>query len=283
MVVIPAHAGIRGPRHRRVPSFGLPRAQRVEALDSRLRGRLSSIGKAAVRSSAPMLAERMFTAFLQRHDGALRDIVRWARGECTVDDVRNQAWLEAFELGEQLARPLDLEAGDAALLLQRLRRHFDRAQRDARRERSLDRPLGGHPDGPTYADILPGDDGEHPLSLLEALETPESEVRPRNPYQSEVAAWGCLVARLGRTSAIAEFLLISPSWCRICRRRASERIVGQWPLPHGLRVEDDDHENALRPWRRFKLPPRPRAARDQLPLDYWSRPAQPMLGQMWLL
>lgn len=221
---------------------------------------------------------------MSRHADALRDIARWSRGEANRDDIRNQIWLEATELEERLGRPPALhDADDAAEVLRGVRRHFDRLQRAARGLRSIDQPLGDDA-GPCYADLLAGDDGAHPLTLLESLEEPASQPALPAPCHSEVAAWHWLALRFDRrTVDLAAYLLISTSWCYARRRRARRRALAQQPLPQALPLDQREQAAALQPWRKFKLPPRGRGTPDQLTFDYWRRPAQPARGQLWLL
>ena len=227
--------------------------------------------------------EHAFAAFIERHDKPLREIARFSKGEATVDDVRNEAYVQAFELAVQRGSDFgfDIEA-DATQLLQHLRRHFDRAGRRARMTRHLEQPLGSEPDSCTLADLVPADEGDHPRSLLEAMEEPAPPERP-DPYHSETAAWRWLVERFDRRmSDIAAFLLISTSWCGVRRRRARHRAQTQWQLPHRMLVGQDDAD-AIQPWRKFKLPARGAGDEAQLALDYWPRPQQPERGQLWLL
>jgi hypothetical protein len=230
------------------------------------------------------ISDQSFASFLHRHHGSLAEIARWSRGALTLDDVRNEAWVQAVDLGHDLGRALDLEgAADATLLLQCVSRYFNRARASSRGSCSFDAPLGG-PEGPTHADFLASDDGAHPLSLLEALQDDVVEPALPGPRHSELAAWHWLALRFDRRMPeVAAYLLISVSWCHTRRRRARHRASAQWPLPQGLRNEMATAEDALRPWRRFKLPPRRRPAASQLGFDYWNRPSQPMEGQLWLL
>ncbi|WP_207780917.1 hypothetical protein [Cognatiluteimonas telluris] len=239
---------------------------------------------AAVSFAAMPVDDRAFASFLQQYVDDLDAIAGWSRGELTPGDVRNEAWIQAFDLGGDLGRRLDLEdTADATLLLQRLRRHCDRLRRTSRGTCPLDQPLGG-PEGPTRADFLADDDGAHPLSLLEAIEEEVVEPEFPGPRHSELAAWHWLALRFDRRMPqLADYLLISVSWCHARRRRARRRAVSQWPLAQALQNEIGTADEALRPWRRFKLPPRHRPAANQLGLDYWCRPSQPMEGQLWLL
>ena len=222
--------------------------------------------------------------FLERNATTLSGIVKYSRGQWAKGDVHGEACLAALDLGAKRGRALDLdEPMDADRLLRRLR---SRARSAGGVLRSAERPDQFTPDaerGPRSWDRLAPDEAEHPLSLLEALESVVPEMQPIDPYHSEVAAWRWLVELFERRMAdIAAFLLISTSWCRLRRRRARHYASTQWQLPHYLLVGEDD-SNAIQPWRKFKLPARDGAAPGQLAMDFWSRPLQPASGQLWLL
>lgn len=230
---------------------------------------------------------RGFESFLERHSPDLARIARASRGEWQVDDVRNQAWLLAFDLGRKHDQPLDLDNPDDALLLIRhLYNHCVKyGETVVRYARQLDHSDDRDDDRGQHwlKDRLIADEGEHPLSLLEAMESATPEPDDPDAYHSAAAAWIRLLQRFDqRMGHIAEFLLISVSWCYACRRQAHHQAVTQWPLPHGLLIGID--ETALRPWRRFKLPAtRPTNDPRQLRFDYWTQPPQPPGGQLWLL
>ena len=228
-----------------------------------------------------------YEAFLRDHASSIDAIARFSFGELTTDDVRNEAWLLACEWAKETGLAIDLAADCSAReILKRVRRKFDRATRGAKRTRSLDRPFGDE-DSSSLHDVLVGDDGAHPLSLLEDAETQSAAPAPfefPDHYHSELAAWNWLLRRLGsRNRALADFLMISASWCYQRRRRIRTRFdIAQEPLPHAAGFAED--EGALRPWRKFKLPNRPlEDAPRQAVLDFWGMPAQPVAGQLWLL
>lgn len=229
-----------------------------------------------------------FARFLERRS---RDFVRIAaatRDEWKPDDVRQQAWLLAFDLGERRGRPLDLDDPDDQDFLIRClhNRCAKYAERVVRHAHRLDHAAAGDDEAEHHwlRDRLAADDGEHPASLLEATESASPEREAPDVYHSPAAAWLGLVARLGhRRADLAEFLLISRSWCGRCFRRVLWQASTQSPLPD-LRM-DADPEHSLRPWRSFRLPSRPPAGADerQPALDFWGRPPDPQHGQMWLL
>ncbi len=224
--------------------------------------------------------------FLERNAESLRGILGFSKGQWSKDDLYGEACVAAADLGEKQGTPLDLgNPADADRLLRRLRSRARSAGGVLRGAERPDQASGDHDArGPRAWDRIPQrqDDVEHPLSLLEALESPVPEPAPIDPYHSETAAWNWLLHRFNRRMReIAAFLLISTSWCRERRRRARSRAGVQWQLPHRLCVGDD--ERAIQPWRKFKLPSPPPDDPHQLSFDYRNKPAQPASGQLWLL
>lgn len=197
-------------------------------------------------------------ACLQAHDAVNGKLLFHSHGQLQRDDLHTMAWLCAHELALELQRALDLtDEADAALLMQRLRRDIGRLTRASTRENSFDQSFSQDEDNPFgWSAKLAHDDGAHPLSLLEEIETSSGQPAPieiPDAYHSESAAWHWLAMRFEhRTREIARYLLISASWCRQRRRRALASLKRQCQLPHALEVGDD--ERALRPWRGFKLP-----------------------------
>ena len=205
-----------------------------------------------------------------------------SQGLWSQEDLPGEIHLLLYELDASCERTFDLDnEEDAGTLLTHLRRKANRHGRTLRKASRLD---AAEPGQMSPLDRLVADDGEHPLSVIEAAESTEAApLEMPDPYHCELSAWHWLAIRFDhRTQAIAEHLLISPSWCRCCRRRARRRSIHQVPLPHGLQV-GIGNDTALHPWRRFKLPPRIRRDDPQSTFDYWNRPAQPARGQMWLL
>ena len=219
--------------------------------------------------------------FAQRHAGALYWIAVNSQGLWSQEDMQGEIFLALHELGISHGRDLDLDnEEDASLLLAHLRRIANRHGRTLRKASRLD---AVEPGKTPLLECFVADGGEHPLSLMEAAESAQAEpMEVPDPYHCELSAWHWLAVRFGHcTRIIAAYLLISPSWCRFCRRRAQRRGVAQMPLPHGLQV-GIGNDAALHPWRRFKLPPRSRQEGRQLVLDFRNRPTQPDLGQLWL-
>lgn len=234
------------------------------------------------------MSDDAFTRFLERR---ARDFIRIAgatRGEWKAEDVRQHAWLLMFDLGQHRDRPFDLDdPADEDFLIRCLHNHCAKyAERTLRHAHRLDQAAPGGDDASHHwlRDLLVSDEGQHPASLLEAAQCAVAEPGYPHAYHSPAAAWLDLVTRLGnRIANVADFLLISPSWCARCFRRALRQAQTQSPLPE-LRV-DADPGASLQPWRSFRLPTRGPVHIDpsQPPLDFWSRPLDPPTGQRWLL
>jgi hypothetical protein len=223
-------------------------------------------------------------AFLERTAVNQRGIINYSRGQWTIDDLHGEACMAAIEMGDKRGYALDLD--DPADAEQLLRRLWNRARSAGGVLRNAERPDQASSDdegrGPRSWERVSPKEAEHPLSLLEELKCGKPAPAAIDPYHSEAAAWNWLVHRFNRsTRDIAAFLLISSSWCRKRRRRARHHLGTQWQLPHCLSVEDD--ELAIQPWRKFKLPTQVVDPTTQLAMNFWSIPAQPAFGQLWLL
>lgn len=239
-------------------------------------------------SQALILADQdAFGRFASAHASDFRRIARASRGEFSPDDVAQEAWLLAIDIGRRRGHSLDLsDAGDANLLIRYLNNHCVKyTERVVRHAVRLDHAARGEEERDNHwlNDRLAADEGAHPLSLLEHAETAEPDPADPDAYHSPAAAWLRLLQRFDqRIADVSNFLMISASWCYACCRHARHQAASQWPLPHGLSVGEDD--SALRPWRTFKLDPRfGGECEGQLAFDYWNRPEQPGEGQLWLL
>lgn len=226
-------------------------------------------------------------SFLERHRKDIHWLIRDAQGLWDHEDVEAEAFVALLELCTPCGNRLDLAVeDDASLLLRHLRCAARRAGSGMRPALHPDQAGSGDDWTPGVIgwDRIADLEGAHPLSVLESAESIEPALRGEDPYHSEVAAWAWLVRRFEENTArIAAFLMISPSWCRECRRRMRERASRQWPLPRA-ESQAEDGESSIQPWRKFKLPPiHPAPPDNQRELDFWCRPPQPVFGQMWLV
>ncbi len=218
--------------------------------------------------------------FIADHARELHWLVKDAHGVWSQEDMQGEIYLALVELADDEGRmPYLGTAEDDESVLRRLRR---KAEQQGRAFRNASRLDHAPTDQAPLIERLVADGGHHPASLLESSgEAPEERFEVPPPEHSSMAAWHHLVERFDRRMRhVAEYLLISPSWCYCCRRRVRKQAIAQWPLPQPERPTTPD---ALRPWRSFKLPPRARPEARQLRLDYWTCPSQPSRGQLWLL
>ena len=225
--------------------------------------------------------------FLDRHAADLRRIAAATSREFSADDVRNEAWLLAFDLGERRGRALDPgDPDDARLLLGHLYNRCVRfGERVVRHATRLDHAPPGADDDAMHPLLarLAADDGAHPEVLLDAFQSATPEPRIPAPQASPAAAWVWLLQRFNRRMVdVADYLRISLSWSYQRCRDAVALARTQNPLPA---TPVPTRDEPARPWRAFKLPRRRLRAVDprQLRLDFWCRPAQPDAGQLWLL
>ena len=223
-----------------------------------------------------------FDSFLERHKKDLARIARASRGDSKPDDVLNEAWLLAHDMGEKRGRALDLDdAEDASLLLRYLYNHCVKfTETVVRHAHRLDHAAAGDEEREHHwlMDRLTADGGSHPLSVLEDMESQASERDDLDPYHSPAAGWIRLIQRFNqRMTAVAEFLLISPSWCYSCWRVAHHMARTQWPLPAG--IDAFDRDASIRPWRKFKLPTASSIDMRQFVLNLPT--PLPMQGRFW--
>lgn len=226
---------------------------------------------------------RNFKTFQEQHEADFARIARASRREWTTDDVRNEAFVLAFDIGAKQGRALDLsDPDDASLLIRYLYNHCIKyGETVVRHAQRLDHSTTDEDGGHWLLKQLAADGGADALSLLEA----ESEAAPRleepDPYHSPAAGFVWLLQRFDQRMAdVAGFLLISLSWCYRCCHEARQQAYRQWPLPN---LTIGGNEEAIRPWRTFKLLAEQPEDPGQLPFDFGSTPVQPERGQLWLL
>lgn len=226
-----------------------------------------------------------FESFTSRHDADFVRIARHSRGEWTADDVCNEAYILAIDIGARRGQALDLgNPEDASVLIRWLYNHCVKyGEQVVRRAQRLDHAASGDDDRGHHwlLDTLVADDGADALSLLEAAEHAVAERDMPDPYHSPAAGFAWLLRHFDQRMAdVAAFLLISLSWCYRCRHRAHQLADRQWPLPDLAIGADAD---AIRPWRRFRLPAEALPDAGQMELDFLGTPVQPTRGQLWLL
>jgi hypothetical protein len=214
-----------------------------------------------------------FLEFVERHRAELERYARFTQGEFGFEDVRNTAcviWLERMQrIGVRAA--LSAESLEREVL-RPLRRRLDR-DTDWRLRKAADFDSHGEADQGRpcrpLGELIAGDGGAHPLSLLIDAEDAPAEAdrraaaeRRQRDYldHSRVGAWLLLRRRFDdRMRAVARFLSISVSHAYRCHAEAGQ--LAKWQHAIAFAPIDDA---ALGPWRRRR---HERASR-QLDLDF---------------
>lgn len=208
-----------------------------------------------------------YTCFLAQHQGELLWIVKATRSEHRYEDVRQQAWLEAYELAAERGSPPDF--ADPVFqqdVLKRLRRKLIDGDRRFRHATRLDHGFDGD-DAHPLARTLVSDDGRDPLAELLDTEVPRLEPPDEDRLPLSLAmAWVMLLRRHDqRMGSVATRLLISVSHAYRCCAKAKWLAAYQQPIP--LQRETSNAALQLGPWRRRRAERVPR----QLVFDFSER------------
>jgi len=198
----------------------------------------------------------MFEKFLRSCRAALRRISAHTRGEHSLSDVENEAWLLAEEL--RLKRGLAPEFGRLdyqemiiSFLYQKLVRYSEVNVRHAVR---LDHAPAGVPEdavNPLLAKLA-ADETLEPLAILIEREeaVADSDVEPAS-YESPAAAYLQLLRRFdNKMLDVATHLLISRSWCYRRFNQALNLAKLQRPLSKEAFSTAEGLEPS--PWRKFR-------------------------------
>ncbi len=209
-----------------------------------------------------------FAQFLVECGQALRQLAKATRGEHRLEDVRQQAWLEARELAnEQGCPPALLDPAFQQQVIHRLYRKLFHAGRWFRSAARLDHGFNDD-DARPLASRLVSDEGRDPLhELLEAQATAAKPPDEDRLPLSLALAWVLLLRRHDqRMRTVAMRLLISVSHAYRCCARAKWLAAHQLPIP--LQREPGNASLQLGPWRRRRAERVPR----QLAFDFDDRP-----------
>ena len=197
-----------------------------------------------------------FAQFLQQRHKDLKRIARASRGEHTLNDVRQEAWLIAEHVAHKTGRPKDFKEPDfqsllIAFLYQQLVRYTELNVRNAVRldHAFSDDDEDGRPRTPL--DKLAGDDGRDPLSYLLALETrtPDDSPSDATLLGTNAGAWAVFLRQCDNRMHTASMrLLISLSHAYHCVARTRQRATYQTAL--ALRPRES--EPRLGAWRKAR-------------------------------
>ena len=180
-----------------------------------------------------------FAQFLQQRHKDLKRIASASRGEHTLNDVRQEAWLIAEHVAHKTGRPKDFKDPDfqsllIAFLYQQLVRYTELNVRNAVR---LDHAFS--------------DDGRDPLSYLLALETrtPDDSPSDATLLGTNAGAWAVFLRQCDNRMHTASMrLLISLSHAYHCVARTRQRATYQTAL--ALRPRES--EPRLGAWRKAR-------------------------------
>ena len=209
-----------------------------------------------------------FAQFLQQRHKDLKRIASASRGEHTLNDVRQEAWLIAEHVAHKTGRPKDFKDPDfqsllIAFLYQQLVRYTELNVRNAVRldHAFSDDDEDGRPRTPL--DKLAGDDGRDPLSYLLALETrtPDDSPSDATLLGTNAGAWAVFLRQCdNRMRTVSGRLLISLPHAYHCMARARERATFQAAIP----LRSPERSPRLGAWRRARYERIPR----QLAFDF---------------
>lgn len=162
----------------------------------------------------------------------LRRIARASCGEYTEDDARNEAYILAFEIGEQRDKSIDFESAIdrdlvlGALCIKLVKRSDWRLKRAVRIDASDD-----DEDSTRRVLELPANPSSDPLNSLIAREDMKSIEKALESSFSQLQAYVVIFVRFDNSrSAICSYLLIHDSTLRRRFKRAEEIVRRQASL-----------------------------------------------------
>lgn len=197
-----------------------------------------------------------FQRFLHSKRARIASIARATDYEHDVGDVENEAWLMAGTVSQKLGIPIDFDDPTfqdhlIAFLYNELVKYGEKVVRYAVK---LDKPIDGEEVSPESHPALyqvAVDQASDPLAQLCARDDEEAEPAPPPPHESLIGAYYHLLSKLGNMRSMAEYLLISLSYCYHRRKVALIIDKKQMPLPsHGLATVS---ASTPRTWRPFRL------------------------------
>lgn len=183
--------------------------------------------------------------FLNTRRAKLRQIARATRGESTLADVEQSAWLLAYELGEQRGYALDLSnPEDQGFLVRRLyNRLVKYTERLVRHALRVDEDPGEEEagSGATIARLLAASSNSDPAVALLREETTKAAESAIVRSYSEAAAYLVLLRRFKwNVQALAEALWIVSGTLRQRIDRAIDVVNVQRSLFDGMAVIEPD-------------------------------------------
>ncbi len=178
-----------------------------------------------------------FNKFLVERDSDLRRIASHTRNEHALSDVRNESWVMSEHIRRTQGIAIDFANPEyqntlLSFLYQKFVRYTETQVRHAVR---LDQsPWGDEPDAISHPLLnqLSADDGADPVALLVEEQSSSQQSNEPDCHHSLASAYVHLLRRFNnQTSAVADYLLISASYCYRCCARARLLAQSQHLMP----------------------------------------------------
>jgi hypothetical protein len=157
---------------------------------------------------------KLFQLFLTRMQASFRRIARRTKNEVAVEDLHNDAWVMALEIGDRRGRPIDFDdPADQDLVMAALHvQNVKRGDWNMRCSLRIEQESNGEEGGLTLAERLPAQASSDPLIYLLVRETTcEIEEKLQSSY-SQAAAYVIAFNNLDNNrQKIRAYLVISDS------------------------------------------------------------------------
>lgn len=204
------------------------------------------------------MADHRLVAFNRFTADCLSDIRRIAshsRNEQTLLDVINEAWVVAERLQQAQDITIDFDSPEYRnTLLSFLYNKFVRyTELHVRYAVKLDHSADGDERDASHPLLnqLCADNGAHPATPIEEEPSCYQSIE-LNCHHSVASAYVHLLRRFdNKMGAVADYLLISVSYCYKCCARA--RLLAQFQRPMPMTDDLGEENEILRPWRKFRI------------------------------
>jgi hypothetical protein len=157
---------------------------------------------------------KLFQSFLDKMKAGFRRIARATKNEMTVEDLHNDAWVMALEIGDRRGRPIDFDdPADQDLVMAAL--HVQKVKRgdwNMRHSVRIEQDTDGEEGGTTLTERLPAQASSDPLIYLLSREAAfDTEEHLQGSY-SQAAAYTVAFDNLSNDrQKVCAYLVISDS------------------------------------------------------------------------
>jgi hypothetical protein len=198
-----------------------------------------------------------FKKFLVERDRDLRRIASHTRNEYALSDVRNESWVMSEHIQRTRGIAIDFANREyqnilLSFLYQKFVRYTEHLVRNAVK---LDQsPWGDEPDGKSHPLLnqLSVDDAADPVTLLMEEQSSFQQSNEPDCHHSLASAYVHLLRRFNnKVSPVADYLLISVSYCYRCCARARLLARSQHLMP--ITGQLGDANLVLKPWRKYRI------------------------------